>query len=137
MGFIPKALLKMERIKSILNKAEGFNAENSILVPQSESERALMLQLAKFNEVIELSFRDRAPHKICEFIYELSNNFNKFYNDTRILSEEGFSPRECSAVYVAAAPATAPMPAPSCIDSFKVEQALSESSERVRAIFCL
>ena len=47
-----------------------------------------MLQLAKFNEVIELSFRDRAPHKICEFLYELSNNFNKFYNDTRILSEE-------------------------------------------------
>ena len=47
-----------------------------------------MLQLAKFNEVIELSFRDRAPLKICEFLYELSNNFNKFYNDTRILSEE-------------------------------------------------
>ena len=84
----PYILYTIVRIKSILNKAEGFNAENSILVPQSESERALMLQLAKFNEVIELSFRDRAPHKICEFIYELSNNFNKFYNDTRILSEE-------------------------------------------------
>ena len=84
----PYILYTIVRIKSILNKAEGFNAENSILVPQSEAERALMLQLAKFNEVIELSFRDRAPHKICEFIYELSNNFNKFYNDTRILSEE-------------------------------------------------
>ena len=47
-----------------------------------------MLQLIKFNEVIELSFRDRAPHKICEYIYELSNNFNRFYNDTRIVSEE-------------------------------------------------
>ena len=65
-----------------------INAENSILAPQSESERNLMLQAIKFNEVIEFSFRDRAPHKICEFIYELSNNFNKFYNDTRILSEE-------------------------------------------------
>jgi len=47
-----------------------------------------MLQLIKFNEVIELSFRERAPHKICEYVYELSNNFNKFYNDTRILYEE-------------------------------------------------
>ena len=84
----PYILYTIVRIKSILNKSEGFNAENSILVPQSESERGLMLQLSKFNEVIELSFRDRAPHKICEFIYELSNNFNKFYNDTRILSEE-------------------------------------------------
>lgn len=84
----PYILYTIVRIKSILNKSEGFNTENSILVPQSESERGLMLQLSKFNEVIELSFRDRAPHKICEFIYELSNNFNKFYNDTRILSEE-------------------------------------------------
>ena len=84
----PYILYTIVRIKSILNKSEGFNAENSILEPQSESERGLMLQLSKFNEVIELSFRDRAPHKICEFIYELSNNFNKFYNDTRILSEE-------------------------------------------------
>ena len=39
-------------------------------------------------KLLKLSFKDRAPHKICEFIYELSNNFNKFYNDTRILSEE-------------------------------------------------
>lgn len=84
----PYILYTIVRIKSILNKAEEFKAQNIISVPQSESERGLMLQLAKFNEVIELSFRDRAPHKICEFLYELSNNFNKFYNDTRILSEE-------------------------------------------------
>ena len=84
----PYILYTIVRIKSILNKAEEFKVQNIISVPQSESERGLMLQLAKFNEVIELSFRDRAPHKICEFLYELSNNFNKFYNDTRILSEE-------------------------------------------------
>ena len=84
----PYILYTIVRIKSILNKAEEFKAQNIISVPQSESERGLMLQLTKFNEVIELSFRDRAPHKICEFLYELSNNFNKFYNDTRILSEE-------------------------------------------------
>lgn len=84
----PYILYTIVRIKSILNKAEKLNYENIILVPKSESERSLMLQLIKFNEIIELSFRDRAPHKICEFLYELSNNFNKFYNDTRILSEE-------------------------------------------------
>ena len=47
-----------------------------------------MLQLVKFNEVVEVSFRERAPHKICEYIYDLSNNFNKFYSDTKILTEE-------------------------------------------------
>lgn len=84
----PYILYTIVRIKSILNKANATEIDSSVLVPQSDSERNLMLQLIKFNEVIELSFRDRAPHKICEYIYELSNNFNRFYNDTRIVSEE-------------------------------------------------
>jgi len=84
----PYILYTIVRIKSILNKANATEIDSAVLVPQSDSERNLMLQLIKFNEVIELSFRDRAPHKICEYIYELSNNFNRFYNDTRIVSEE-------------------------------------------------
>ena len=46
------------------------------------------MQLVKFIEIVEVSFRERAPHKICEYIYDLSNNFNKFYSDTKILTEE-------------------------------------------------
>ena len=84
----PYILYTIVRIKSILNKANATEINSAVLVPQSDSERNLMLQLIKFNEVIELSFRDRAPHKICEYIYELSNNFNRFYNDTRIVSEK-------------------------------------------------
>lgn len=83
----PYILYTIVRIKSILNKA-GVTEFGSIAAPQSDAERNLMLQLVKFNEVIELSYRERAPHKICEYVYELSNNFNKFYNDTKILAEE-------------------------------------------------
>ncbi|WP_346930350.1 arginine--tRNA ligase [Clostridium sp.] len=84
----PYILYTIVRIKSILNKANKSELKENVLVPQSDAERSLMLQLIKFNDVIELSFRERAPHKVCEYVYELSNNFNKFYNDTRILSEE-------------------------------------------------
>ncbi|MEW8994554.1 arginine--tRNA ligase [Clostridium sp.] len=84
----PYILYTIVRIKSILNKANTSELKENVLVPQSDAERNLMLQLIKFNDVIELSFRERAPHKVCEYVYELSNNFNKFYNDTRILSEE-------------------------------------------------
>lgn len=84
----PYILYTTVRIKSILNKANVSEEKGIIGEPQSDAERNLMLQLIKFNETIELSFRDRAPHKICDYIYELSNNFNKFYNDTRILTEE-------------------------------------------------
>lgn len=84
----PYILYTIVRIKSILNKA-GFDRSNSsINKPYSDVERNLMLQIAKFNEMVELSFRERAPHKVCEYVYDLSNIFNKFYNDTRILAEE-------------------------------------------------
>ena len=85
----PYILYTIVRIKSILSKADV--EIKAIAEPKSETERNLMLQIIKFNEAVELSFRDKAPHKICEYIYELSNNFNKFYNDTRILSEEDAS----------------------------------------------
>lgn len=84
----PYILYTIVRIKSILNKANISEIKGNVLEPQGDAERNLMVQLIKFNEVIELSFRERTPHKVCEYVYELSNNFNKFYNDTRILSEE-------------------------------------------------
>jgi len=84
----PYILYTIVRIKSILNKANISEIKGNVLEPQGDAERNLMVQLIKFNEVIELSFRERTPHKVCEYVYELSNDFNKFYNDTRILSEE-------------------------------------------------
>jgi len=34
------------------------------------------------------SFVDYSPHKICQFIYELSNEFNRFYHENKIISEQ-------------------------------------------------
>ena len=35
-----------------------------------------------------------APHKLCQYIYEISNAFNKFYHETKILSEEDTARRD-------------------------------------------
>lgn len=59
-----------------------------ILAPVSESEKALMLELAKLNSVIEQASEELAPHKICSFIYDLSNALNRFYHETKILACE-------------------------------------------------
>ena len=37
---------------------------------------------------IQQAFEELAPHKICSFIYDLANDFNHFYHETKILSEE-------------------------------------------------
>ena len=62
--------------------------EKSIRAAVSESEKALMLECVKFNAVVENAFDEKAPHKICSYIYDLANAFNRFYHETKILSEE-------------------------------------------------
>ena len=91
----PYILYTIVRIKSILNKYKENGrqvtekgVEKKILPAKGVSEKALMLQLSKYNEVIENGFAETAPHKICQYIYELANAFNSFYHDTKILSEE-------------------------------------------------
>jgi arginyl-tRNA synthetase len=88
----PYILYTIVRIKSILTKyTERGNAlpaaGESIVATGSESEKNLMLALSKFNAAMENAFEETAPHKICAFIYELSNALNGFYHDTKILTE--------------------------------------------------
>lgn len=87
----PYILYTIVRIKSILNKymEAGGNLDGlSILPAQNEYEKSLMLQVLKFNDVFEAVCEETAPHKLCAYIYELANEFNKFYHETKILSEE-------------------------------------------------
>ena len=87
----PYILYTIVRIKSILNKyqAEGGCLCNLKMNGQvNESQKALMLELTKYNEVMENAYNELAPHKICAYIYDLANAFNRFYHETKILSEE-------------------------------------------------
>ena len=54
----------------------------------NESEKSLMLELTKFNAVMETAYEEIAPHRICAYIYDLANAFNHFYHETKILTEE-------------------------------------------------
>ena len=87
----PYILYTIVRIKSILNKYQASGEDSQagqIGVAANASEKALMLELSKFNSVMEGAFEEMAPHKICSYIYDLSNAFNRFYHETKILSEE-------------------------------------------------
>lgn len=93
----PYILYTIVRIKSILNRyvEEGGNPEaGRILSAVNESEKNLMLQLTGFAATIEGAFEEKAPHKICAYIYEVSNAFNSFYHETKILSEENQEQKE-------------------------------------------
>ena len=87
----PYILYTIVRIKSILNRYKeegGSPEEGEILGAANDSEKALMMALSKLNAVIQPAFQEKAPHKICSYIYELANAFNSFYHETKILGEE-------------------------------------------------
>lgn len=88
----PYILYTIVRIKSILAKYEEkigkLPGSTDLAAPVSDSETALMLELSKFNDMMETAFEENAPHKMCQYIYELSNAFARFYHENKIIAEE-------------------------------------------------
>lgn len=87
----PYILYTVVRIKSILSKVKeqgGLPDDASIREAGSEAEKALMMEIAKFNAMMESAYAETAPHKVCAYIYDLANAFNRFYHETKIVSEE-------------------------------------------------
>lgn len=89
----PYILYTVVRIQAILAKFYSTHAlvdltESRLQVPCTQNERNLMLKMVQFNEVLTTSFSEYAPHKICQYIYELSNEFNRFYHEHKILAEQ-------------------------------------------------
>lgn len=87
----PYILYTIVRIKSILAKAAEQDVNLTALEVKeaaTDSQKALMLELARFNAMMENAYEEVAPHKVCAYIYGLANAFNRFYHENRILAEE-------------------------------------------------
>ena len=89
----PYILYTIVRIKSILAKYAELGKDAKAINPQvnsiqTASEKALMIELSKFNEMIKNAYEELAPHKVCSYIFNLSDAFNTFYHDNRIMAEE-------------------------------------------------
>ena len=85
----PYLLYTIVRIKSILEKYEqsGGSAGSTVNAPGTDSERELLLDLIRFQDVFCEAAESLAPHRICAYLYALANHFNGFYRDVRILAE--------------------------------------------------
>ena len=87
----PYVLYTIVRIKSILAKfAEqgGDVSATKLNIVQSDAEKALVMQLLQFNSMMEGAATELAPHRVCGYVYELANDFNRFYHETKIITEE-------------------------------------------------
>ena len=83
----PYILYTIVRVKSILAKYGAW--ENLSIAPAANaSAKDLMLAITKFGPTMEAALKAAAPNMVCAYIYELAGCVNKFYHETRILTEE-------------------------------------------------
>ena len=83
----PYILYTIVRIKSILAKYGAW--ENlPIQEPANVYAKELMLAITKAGPALEAALASAAPNLICAYIYDLAGAVNKFYHETRILTEE-------------------------------------------------
>lgn len=87
----PYILYTIARIKSILRKYEeqgGSRGQTVIREACSDGEKGLMLELTGFQAMIVAACEETAPHRVCAYMYNLANALNRFYHETKILTEE-------------------------------------------------
>lgn len=88
----PYIMYTIVRIKSLLAKvaqnAIEVDEQLPILPASDKSATDVMLPLSKWGEIVQAAYEEQAPHKICQFIYELSDAYNKFYHENKIVANE-------------------------------------------------
>jgi arginyl-tRNA synthetase len=75
------------RARSIIRKSVESVAEPSEL---DVSERTLLVKISEYPEVLELAAQELLPHHICTYLYGLSQEFNRFYEQSKVVGD----PRE-------------------------------------------
>ncbi len=90
----PYLLYTIVRIKSILARYGQDAARAQLQCPRSGAERELMLALTRLQENLSQAYAESAPNVICAYAYDLACRANKFYHETKILSEPDETARE-------------------------------------------
>ncbi len=81
------------RIRSILRKAGELESESesesgAAIALDAPEERALARHLLNFGLVIEALAAEQRPNYLCNYLYELSSHFTRFYENCPVLKSE-------------------------------------------------
>lgn len=73
------------RARSILAKTEAGDVEIDAFEP---GERSLIRKISEYPEVVDRAVSELMPHHICNYLYELAQKFNSFYEHNRVLGDD-------------------------------------------------
>lgn len=76
------------RACSILDKAKREQPTTEERVHFEDGERSLVLKISECSEVIEKATGELLPHYVCTYLYELAQEFNRFYEHNKVIGHE-------------------------------------------------
>jgi arginyl-tRNA synthetase len=74
------------RARSILAKA-ATNTEMQQIQSLEAGERTLVRKLSEYADIVGVATRELLPHHICIYLYELAQEFNRFYEKNRVVGD--------------------------------------------------
>jgi arginyl-tRNA synthetase len=79
------------RVTQVLRKAtaRGYGEQSKVLVLEEPAEQTLSLLLTRFGDVVEDVGRTLQPHRLCNYLYELSGALAIFYEQCPVLQSSG------------------------------------------------
>ncbi len=75
------------RINSVLAKLKA-KSEKLAISDLNDEELAILRSLVRFSEIIEDAAKNYSPNLLCNYLYDLAQKFNTFYNKYRIISSD-------------------------------------------------
>ena len=72
------------RARRILEKTGAFTMPTAV----RDEDRALVRKLGEYTEVVEQSVRSLEPHHICNYLFELAQEFNRYYEKNQVAGNE-------------------------------------------------
>ncbi len=84
----PYLMYAYARIKSILRKADSGAAPVAIATVTETAERQLLLKVLQLPEIIQAVADECYPNQLCNYLFELSGVFMRFYESCPILKAE-------------------------------------------------
>lgn len=73
------------RARRILEKS---SAEFAMPRELFEEDRALVRKLGEYSDVVNLAVAQLEPHHICNYLFELAQEFNRYYEKNRVVGDE-------------------------------------------------
>ena len=79
------------RVTQVLRKAtaRGYGEQSKVLVLEDSAEQALALLLTRFGDTVDEVGRTLQPHRLCNYLYELSGALAVFYEQCPVLQSSG------------------------------------------------